>query len=255
MNVKVENLSFSYKEKSPALSSVCFEITGSGITALIGPNGAGKSTLFKCMLNLEQQYSGRVTIDDKECKNLSANELSKLIAYVPQKNQNVLNYTVMDIVLMGMNNEIKMFSSPSKQQIEKAYEILQQMNIESFAQRNYMELSGGEQQLVLLCRSLVQKAGIILLDEPFSFLDYSNQIKVMKMLKKLSAEGMSIFYSTHNPNDVLQNADNVIALKKGKMIASGKTDHVMTDSLLFELYGTRCRIINTEDGKFIKQID
>lgn len=254
MNIKIENLSFGYDNETPVLQNVNLDLCLDGICSLIGPNGAGKSSFFKCILNLNKLYSGNIFIDDEKINVMSFAELSKIIAYVPQKMQDIRNYKVIDIILMGFSNVIGIFSAPDKEQLLEARRMMEKLNIGYLSEKMINELSGGEQQLVLLCRALIQKAKIILMDEPFSNLDFANQIRVMEVLKEISDDGISVIYSTHNPNDMLQNSDYVIALKNGALAASGKTKDVVTEKMLSDLYDMKIKIIKTDDAQFVKRI-
>lgn len=241
MSLDVKNLSFSYRCWN-VLDGVNFKAETGNLVCVLGKNGAGKSTLFRCVLGLLPHYKGVITIDGKSIKELKAEELAQKIAYIPQVHSSAFGYSVTDMVLMGTTAQVKRFASPGKQQYKLAMEALETMNISHLADRNYMHISGGEQQLVLVARVIAQQAKIIIMDEPCSNLDYGNQIKLMQEVKKLSRQGYLIIQSTHNPEQALLFADQVMVLHDGKVERFGNPDEVIDEDLLYKVYGINVQL-------------
>ena len=117
--IEIKNLSFSYGDV-PVLRDVNFTAHEGQLVALIGPNGAGKSTLFKCILKFLKGYEGDIYLDGKNMKDMSRPEIAKKIAYIPQTTVPVFNYTVLDIVLMGMTGSFRLLETPKEKHIAKA---------------------------------------------------------------------------------------------------------------------------------------
>lgn len=250
MNLKVEKLCFGY-DKLPVLSELSFSMEGGSLTALLGANGAGKSTLFKCILGLLKKYSGRIEIDAKDTKTLSARQLSRLIAYIPQSHYPVFQYSVMDMVLMGTAPQIGALGAPKAQQREQAEFALGLLGIKELAQRSFMRLSGGEQQLVLIARALAQQAQILLMDEPTANLDFGNQHLVLSTAQRLKKEGYAVLLSTHNPQQALLYSDRLIALKNGTIIADGAPMEALDSELIERLYGIKADV---KEGSVIPRL-
>lgn len=250
MSIHVEQLSFSYCTR-PVLHDVSFSVEKGRLLAVLGPNGAGKTTLFRCILGLHTRYHGVITVDGIPAKDLSAAELARHVAYIPQIHGQAFSFTVKDMVLMGTAHQVPGFSSPKAAQEQAASEAMERMGISHLAQRRFSHLSGGEQQMVLIARALAQQARILLMDEPTASLDYGNQTKVLAHARALADEGYTILLSTHNPQHALWFADLALALQKGRVAAFGAPAEVLTPELIYNLYGVRAQIVSTPSGALI----
>jgi iron complex transport system ATP-binding protein len=248
LSVEVSNLSFSYGDRL-IIDKINFYVEDGQLISVLGPNGVGKSTLFRCILGLLKDYTGKIFLTGKDIKKLSTGEMAKLIAYIPQSHYPSFNYSVFDMVLMGTAVQISSLSSPGKKQIELVNRALDKMGIYHLKERGYMQISGGERQLVLLARALVQEAKILVLDEPTSNLDFGNQIKVMLQIKNLAKEGYTIIQSTHNPDQTFLFSDKIIAMKGGRIIKYGKPDDIISNDLIQSLYDVDVEIQSLYNDK------
>lgn len=183
-----------------------------------------------------ERISGEILLNGKNSRKMSEKELAASIAYIPQNRTNVFAFSVLDMVMMGTTASFSLFSTPGKQQREIALHALRRLHMEEFADRSYAQLSGGEQQMVLIARALAQNARILLMDEPCANLDYGNQIRVMKELKKLSREGYLIIQSTHSPEHAFLFADQVLVLHNGQTNHPGAPEEILTAELLERVY-------------------
>ncbi len=235
MSISIENLSFSYGSKQ-VLHDLSFDIPDGMLVNVLGPNGVGKSTLFRCILGLNQHYTGRVLVNDKDIKSLSIRERAREISYIPQTHASVYDYEVVDVVLMATGSDLKMLTNPGEAQRQRAYGALERIGIADFAHRMYTQISGGEQQLVLIARALAQNARTIVMDEPTSALDYGNTVRVLSCVRQLAHEGLSIIQSTHNPDHAFLYSDRTLVLKDGRIDAYGTPHEVITSELISGLY-------------------
>lgn len=249
MSIEVSNLSFSYGNMH-ILDNINFTIQDNQFLSVLGPNGVGKSTLFRCILGLLNGYEGQIKLNGIECKNLKIKEIAKLVAYIPQSHFPSFNFSVFDMVLMGTTVQISSFSSPGKRQIELANAALERLGIEHLTNRGYAQISGGERQLVLLARALVQEAKILILDEPTANLDFGNQILVLTQIKSLVKEGYTVIQSTHNPDQTFYYSDTIMAMKNGQVIAFGTPSEVFTEDLIRTLYGVNVKIHSLYHDKY-----
>lgn len=245
MQVELKNVSFSYAERK-VLDNVSFTVDKGSLTAVLGPNGAGKSTLFCCMLGIQRTYFGQILLEGREASTIGRREFSRLAAYIPQNSDPVYNYPVIDTVLMGITGQLGILQSPKREAYEAARKALERLGILDLADRGIACISGGERQLALIARAIVQDAKILIMDEPTANLDYGNQHRVLTGIRALADEGYSILMSTHNPEHALRYATDVLALQNGRAIASGKTDEVLNEKLLKELYGLPVIVTQTE---------
>ena len=243
-----ENLSFAYGAHE-VLKNVSFRAEYGEFLSVLGPNGVGKSTLFRCMLGLLTPQQGSVCIDGRSISDLSAQELSRRIAYIPQSHSPAFNFSVFDMVLMGTTAQLGKFSSPGEKQERLALEALERLGIAHLRERGYRALSGGERQLVLIARAIAQQAKILIMDEPSANLDFGNRIRVMQTVKKLSADGYAVIQSTHDPDQAYRYSDRILALCGGEVLAWGTPQETVRSDVISRLYGVDVEVCSLRDGK------
>lgn len=236
MSIDVKNLKFKYKERE-ILKNLSFTAGEGDLLCVLGPNGVGKSTLFKCILGLLKGYEGSIIIGSKDVKKTSRKLLAREVAYIPQSHFPTFNFTVLNTVLMGMTAHLKGMSSPGLEHEKIAMETLESLGILHLAERGYAEVSGGERQLVLIARAIVQKAKVLIMDEPTANLDYGNQIRVMEKIEELSKQGYTIMISTHNPEHAFFYANKVMVILGGEIINYGHPKKELTKELIRKVYG------------------
>ncbi|WP_169753068.1 ABC transporter ATP-binding protein [Campylobacter mucosalis] len=219
---EVKNGFFSYKDNQ-ILKDFNFYCKNAEITAILGLNGQGKSTILKLMLNILKFDKAQILSD-------------ATFSYLPQNFITAYDFTVKDIVLMGIVSKISLLKAPSVKDEEQVLQILDSLGLKAFANRNFSTLSGGQKQLVLFARAIFSKSDIMLLDEPMSELDLKNQNRVLKLLKELKSQNFGIVFSTHDPNHVLKIADNTLILFSDKSYIFGKTDEILSSDNLTKLY-------------------
>ena len=178
MSITIERLNFSYGNH-PVLFDLNLEIPDATLVNVLGPNGVGKSTLFKCILGLNSGYTGRILVNGKDLSKLNIRQRAQEIAYIPQSHAPVYDYSVLDVVIMSTGHDLGIVGSPRKKHVERAYTALERVGIGHLAGRTYTQISGGEQQLVLIARAIAQDAHTIIMDEPTSALDYGNTVRVL----------------------------------------------------------------------------
>lgn len=233
--MQAQQLAIGYGTKTIG-SSIDFSLRAGQTLCVLGPNGSGKSTLFKTLLGLQPALAGQIHILGRPLARWSKRELAQHIAYVPQQTQSIFAFAVLDIVMMGRSAYIGLFASPSAKDRDLALQCLARLGIEHLAWRSFLQLSGGEQQLVLLARALVQEPQALILDEPTASLDFGNQIRVLEQIQVLREQGLAIFLCTHQPEHAYRVADQVLLLKKGQVMAAGDTANTLTLTTLAQLY-------------------
>lgn len=235
MSIQIQNLGFSYGSR-PVLRDISIDIPDATLVNVLGPNGVGKSTLFRCILGLNPGYTGTVLVNGKDMKRLSIRERAREISYIPQSHAPVYDYEVLDVVLMSTGTDLGMLRTPGPRHKKKAYDALERIGIAHLAERTYTQISGGEQQLVLVARALAQNAKTIIMDEPTSALDYGNTVRVLSCVRQLAKEGLSIVQSTHQPDQAFLYSDKTLVLHEGGVHAFGDPKDVITADLVSTIY-------------------
>jgi iron complex transport system ATP-binding protein len=220
------------------------------VLALLGPNGSGKTTLLKTLLGLLAPRSGEVRLGDKPLGTYSDRERARLLAYVPQSHVVTFAFSVEDMVLMGRTAHGDLFSGPTTADRAVAEQMLERFGVAHLKDRPYTKISGGERQLVLLARALAQEPQFVVLDEPTASLDFGNQGRVMREIRKLAESGHGVLFTTHDPNHAMRAADRAYLLRDGRQIGEGATATVLSRAQLEALYGAPVELISdAENGR------
>ncbi len=240
--LNVSHLSCGYGSV-PVLSNVTFSVDAGSIHVLLGPNGVGKTTLFKTVLGFLPALSGAIEIDGRELRQLSRRELARLVAYVPQVHDSTFGYTVGEMVLMGRTPLMAgMTAAPTRGDERAADEVIERLRLERLADRDVTELSGGEQQMVLVARALAADPRLIVMDEPCASLDFGNQALLLTRLGELRQQGVSILMTSHDPNHAFALDADVTCLGRDGLVATGTARELLSPDLLGELYGVEVAV-------------
>jgi len=248
MTLEIRNLGFSYREHR-VLRGVDLTVGDGEMVALLGRNGAGKTTLLRLIPGFLRPGTGDIVMDGIPIGEMKLRDRSRLMAYIPQITRSAFPYSVRTSILMGCSNSLGLLQSPGKKEEEKVERMIGLLNLHGIADRNMDNISGGERQLVLVARALMQDARLLILDEPTSFLDYSNQLLVLERVADLVAGGYSCIFSTHNPDQALMHSTRVVAMADGTVVHDGKPESLMGNDVLSKLYGRKISVIRTETGR------
>lgn len=246
--LEVKNLSFSYSGHL-VLNNINLSAESGEFLSVLGANGAGKTTLFKCILGILPAFSGAVTVGGRDTHSMSVQEIAQKIAYIPQLSASVFNYSVEDIVLMGTTAAFSSLRSPGRVEMRRAESAMERIGILDLRKRCFHHLSGGERQLAVIARALAQQAGILLLDEPASALDFGNRIRILNEVKSLSRDGYLVIQTTHDPEGAYLFSDRIIALKNGEVAAQGAPQDVLTEENIRLLYGVNAAVTSIFDDR------
>ncbi|HWG00521.1 MAG TPA: metal ABC transporter ATP-binding protein [Trebonia sp.] len=220
------------------LRDVSFGIRDGEFAGIIGPNGAGKTTLLRVILGLQPTVSGQVLIDG-EARHRGGKHPRASVGYVPQKlniDQDV-PLRARDVVSLGLDGNRLGFAFPSRQRREVVDQALADVGAAGYATARVGELSGGEQQRVMIAHALVSRPRLLLLDEPLANLDLRSEQEIVTLLGKLAREqDIAVLLSAHDMNPLMGVMDRIIYVANGK-VATGATGEVVTSEGLSELYG------------------
>lgn len=250
MSVKVGQLAFAYPKFSLRVEGLAFE--SARVTAIVGPNGAGKTTFLKCLGAVLPIPKESVFINGRDLAALKSRERARLISYVPQEHDTTFNYSVSDFVLMGRAAYISPFALPSQEDTGSAAEALDFVGLAGYADRAISELSSGERRLVLIARALAQQSDILLMDEPTTFLDPKHETEVFQLVRRLAVDKMkTILVTLHSLEMAVQYSDQMVFMKRGEVVAHGKSAEIFEDSLLERVYDMKMKIIDWEGRKIV----
>lgn len=249
MSLRIENLSFSYDRKHPLIRQLSLEAKKGEISAILGRNGAGKSTLFHLILGFQKAEEGDILLDGEKLETLDPRTRAQRIAWIPQDSSGRFPFTVFEMVLMGVEPQLSLFSQPGAKEEERALRALSLLGLESFSNRSFATLSGGERQLVLIARALAQGSRCMILDEPCASLDLGHRVLVMDALRSLAREGYLLLMSTHDPQLSLSYASRVFLLDGGRISAEGRPEEILSSEALSRLYRIPIEVIEGENGR------
>lgn len=242
----INNLSFSYAGH-PILKDVEFTVDAGEVLSIVGPNGSGKSTLLKCINRILKTKQKTVFIDNTDVSKINYRELSKIIGYVPQSSTSTFSFTVFDMILMGRRPYITWNLSEHDSDI--VAETMDYLGIGELAKRHFNELSGGEQQKVIIARALAQEPKTLLLDEPTSSLDIRHQLEILCMVRNLTQDGArSVVVTMHDLNLASRFSDRMLMLQKGEIFACGTPKEVITEENIKAVYGIDSKVTDSVMG-------
>jgi iron complex transport system ATP-binding protein len=247
---EARSLHFTRRNRA-ILDGVDFSISPGRIVAIVGPNGAGKSTLLKLLTGELKPTSGEIVLDGKPLTAWAPQELARRRAVLPQSASVSFPFTVAEIVALGA---VGRFTRAEKESL--VVRALLTVEMPQFAPRFYDELSGGERQRVQLARVFVQLwasggNGYLLLDEPTSSLDLSHQLLTLELARRHAAGGAGVICVLHDLNLAAMAADEIVALKNGRVVAAGAPAAIVTDALMAELYSVSCTVGAVPEGPFV----
>jgi iron complex transport system ATP-binding protein len=250
MTLEIKGLQFSYREHQ-VIKGLELRIGDGEIVSLLGRNGAGKTTLLRLIPNFIKHDAGSIEIDGRAISEMKLQDRANHMAYIPQITRSAFPYSVRTSILMGSSNKLSFFQTPGAKEEARVEEVIGLLNIRHIADRNMENISGGERQLVLIARALMQDARLLILDEPTSFLDYSNQLLVLEKIEELRTKGYSCIYSTHNPDLALMHSTRVVVMSEGRIVYDDIPSGLIGSEILSDVYGRNIKVIRSEGGSIV----
>ncbi|MEW5872497.1 MAG: heme ABC transporter ATP-binding protein [Chloroflexota bacterium] len=245
--LEIHSLHVAYADQ-PVLSGVSLNVQPGEILALVGPNGAGKSTLLRAVSGVIPWNSGSVRVSGRELSHLSPAQRARCLAVVPQARSLPAAFTVYQTVLIGRTPHLGWLGQAGPLDHAHVRLALERTRLSDLAQRRVGELSGGEQQRVLLARALAQDAPVLLLDEPTTHLDLQHQSSLLNLVRQLAAEqNLAVLMVLHDLNLAGLYADRVTLLVRGHLLASGSPKEVLTEHNLAAVYNIPVHVVAHPD--------
>ena len=236
-DIKFCHVTFGYQISNPVLVDLNFDIEKNTTTIVLGKNGSGKSTLLKLIMRFETPSHGEIYLNNKIINQYSILEKSKILAYVGQNVYDQFDFTVKDYLLFAVTNSLTLIETPKEEHIIRVSQYVNRFGIDHLLDKRMDRLSGGEKQIVMICRAFIQESKAIILDEPLSALDFVNQNRILNLLKEISNQDKTIILTTHNPNHALYLNAKVIFISNKEIIADGNARDVLNLQLLNKVYG------------------
>ncbi len=249
MSLICSNVDFYYGPRE-VLSDVNFEVDRGLFCALLGRNGSGKTTLLYCLNGLLRPGHGKIEIDGLDVCRANRKAIARKVSLVPQEHFEIFPFSVLDVVVMGRTAYLGFAGKPGREDYNAALEILELLKSSDLANRSFNQISGGERQIALLARALLQSSTTLLLDEPTNHLDFKNQYAFLHRIKRFCRErGTRVIAAMHDPNLARLFADRIVMLRDGKVLNAGTTAEIMTAENVSRLYETETRQFDLSFGK------
>jgi iron complex transport system ATP-binding protein len=227
-----------------ALRQVSLSVMPGEVVGLIGPNGAGKTTLIRAASGALRVNSGSVLVCGGDAARLSPAVRARRLAVVPQARNLPEYFSVWEAVLLGRTPYLGWFGHSGPRDRQRVHWALERTDTLPLAQRMIGELSGGEQQRVLLARALAQETPILLLDEPTAHLDLRHQGSLLALVRELAREqGLAVLMALHDLNLAALFADRLALLVGGRLQALGSPAEVLTADRLREAFNTPVNVV------------
>lgn len=229
--LKLRDLAVSYAKGQPALCELNATFDP-GLHLLLGPNASGKSTLLKALAGIVD-YQGEILLDERSLPHLSRQERAKKIAYVPQRSS--LNAPLLAEQVVAMGRFVHLESEAVRNTL--ALEAMERVGCQALQGRSYLELSGGQQQQLLLARALATGARLLLLDEASSALDIRHTLALHKQLQTLAQQGYCILWALHDLHLAKHSEGKGLLLDRGSVVAQGPVQELLCNERLEAVYG------------------
>lgn len=239
-----------HSRESDVLRGLSFSIFSGSATAVLGPNGVGKTTLLFLALGWLKAQGGEVVLAGRPVHTYGQSERGRLMSLVPQREHIPFEYSLLEYVLLGRAPHLRPLEMPGEEDHRIALDSLKRVGLGEKPTRSINRLSSGERQLLLLARSLVQRPRLLLLDEPTSHLDVGNKKRIVDLLKGMQSEGITLLFTTHDPQVAASLADQLLLMRRGVVAKAGAPEEVLTTDLLTETYGVEVRVVKV-DGEIV----
>lgn len=244
--VEIRDLSAGYGKRE-ILRGVSLSMRPGTVTTLLGSNGCGKSTLLKAMLGTADIFGGDILLDGESVRQMSATALAQKMAYLPQS-KNTPDITVRTLVLHGRFPYLSYPRRYRREDYAFADAALRQMGIEDLAEERLQVLSGGQRQKVYIAMALAQQAGLIMMDEPTTYLDIGQQFRFGRLARELAQQGKTVLLVLHDLPLALQISDALAVLEEGKLGFVGAPAKIMDSDVLQRVFGVRLAV-REEEGQ------
>lgn len=237
-------VTLAYGDGPPVVDALDLEVPDGEITCIVGPNACGKSTLLRALARLLRPRDGAVLLDGEAIHGMRTREVARRLGLLPQSPTAPEGLRVQDLVARGRYPHQRLFQQWSEQDEAAVTHALAVTHTDVLADRPVDELSGGQRQRVWIAMALAQETPILLLDEPTTYLDIAHQLEVLDLLAELNrSEGRTVVMVLHDLNEAARYSDHLVALCRGRVVASGRPRDVVTEVTVREVFGIDSRVV------------
>lgn len=242
-----EDLTLAYEDEE-VIRALSLAVPPRQITALVGPNGSGKSTLLKGLARLMKPRGGAVYLDGQAIHRMKTRQVARRLAILPQRPEAPDGLTVWELVALGRFPHQGLLGVCREEDDARVRQALKIAGIGEFAERSLGELSGGQRQLAWIAMALAQDTGMLLLDEPTTFLDIAHQLQMLDVLDRLQSEhDCTVVMVLHDINQAARHAQHMVALAEGRVFRSGPPCDILTPDVLAGVFGIEAKVLVDED--------
>jgi iron complex transport system ATP-binding protein len=240
--INVSQLSWQIENKY-ILKNINFDVCKGEVIGIIGPNGAGKTSLLRCLTNQtnilnDTNLRGSVYLNNRNLTSYSSKQIAKHFAVVMQKNETIFALSVNDVMKMGLLPHKSLFAFDTDHDKAQIVLALDKVGLKHAVNHQFNELSGGEQQRILIARSIVQSSQILILDEPTTHLDVFYQHQVLQLVKQLN---LTVIMTVHDLNLASLYCQRLLLLHHGQLLTDGSPTEVLNTLQLQEVFGLPCK--------------
>ncbi len=240
--LQAENVHFSYSGQ-PLLQGIDLDLFPGDLVGMIGPNGSGKTTLIKLLSGILRPQRGQVWLGGQPLRGQTRRQIARRIAVVPQELVVPFSFTAREIVEMGRTPHVRPWHGETPADRQVVEQTLAATHTDILAERPFNELSGGEQQRVVIAMALAQQPEVLLLDEPTVHLDINHQIEILELLAQLNRErGLTVLATMHDLNLASLYFNRLTMLNQGRIVAEGTPEEVLQEERLREVFQAAVRI-------------
>ncbi|MET0432931.1 MAG: ABC transporter ATP-binding protein [Cellulomonas sp.] len=240
--LRAEAVTLGYERRTVS-TGLSLAIPDDSFTVVVGPNACGKSTLLRSLARLLRPAAGEVVLDGSSIHRMATKEVARRVGLLPQTALAPEGITVGELVARGRYPHQNLFRQQSDADRRAVADAMDATRVTDLAAVPVDELSGGQRQRVWVAMALAQETGILLLDEPTTFLDIAHQIELMDLFARLHAEGTTLVAVLHDLNHAARYATHLVVMKDGAVVAQGRPAEVVTADLVEEVFGLPCLVI------------
>ncbi|MBQ9663405.1 MAG: ABC transporter ATP-binding protein [Oscillospiraceae bacterium] len=256
MILEVRKGCFAYPGQKEVLHDISFGLEKGSVLAVLGPNGIGKTTLLKCTVGLLPWKTGQSLFCGQDIHEIRPRSFWSRVSYIPQTHGFSFAYTGLEMVMLGRSAHLRTLEQPGEREMIMAEQVMERVGIRHLAEKDCNCMSGGELQMVLIARALINEPELIILDEPETGLDFRNQLLVLNMIHSLAKEeGISAIINTHYPTNALAVADESLMMNRKGTALYGPVEEVLTAENISSCFDVRAVVQEICcDGRNIRSV-